>query len=75
MRMGLKYLEFYENMDDVVDFSKIKGLIEDNILDSNNNSNLLSEIEQKVQANPEINIEKQVQNINEFIMKNFSSLN
>lgn len=45
MRMGLKYLEFYENMDEVMDFAKIRGLIEENIIDPNSNESLLKEIE------------------------------
>lgn len=75
MRMGLKYLEFYENMDEVMDFAKIRGLIEDNVDDNNTNDSLMKEIEQKIHSNTEINIDKQVQNINDFIVKNFDSLN
>lgn len=75
MRMGLKYLEFYENMDEVMDFAKIRGLIEDNADDTNTNDSLMKEIEQKIHSNTEINIDKQVQNINDFIVKNFDSLN
>lgn len=57
MQIGLKYLEFYENMNEIMDVANIKGLIEDNFGENNLSASLMKDIEKKIQSKSEMNLQ------------------